>query len=69
MSLCAEGLPNTEIGRRIGMTRQTVIAWRARYEAGGSTRSPTLPRSGRLQVIDEPAVIASTLNRHPRSWP
>src|SRR3954452_13041357 len=33
--LAAEGLPDAEIARRVGMTRQTVISWRARYEAGG----------------------------------
>jgi transposase len=63
--LAAEGLPNTEIGRRVGMTRQTVIAWRARYEAGGVEALADLPRSGRPAVIDEPAVIASTLNPPP----
>jgi transposase len=45
--LAAEGLPNAEIGRRVGMTRQTVIAWRARYEAGGIQSLADLPRSGR----------------------
>src|SRR3954467_4077164 len=63
--LAAEGLPNTEIGRRVGMTRQTVIAWRARDEAGGVEVVADLPRSGRPGVIDEPAVIASTLNPPP----
>jgi Homeodomain-like domain len=52
--LAADGLPNTEIGRRVGMTRQTVIAWRARYEAASplwpicrvlaARRSSTSPR-------------------------
>src|SRR4051794_25075889 len=63
--LAAEGVSNTEIGRQIGMTRQTVIAWRARYEAGGIEALADLPRSGRPAVIDEPAVIASTLNPPP----
>ena len=63
--LAAEGLPNAEIGRRVGMTRQTVIAWRARYEAGGIQSLADLPRSGRPPVIDEPAVITSTLNAPP----
>lgn len=45
--LAAEGLPNAEIGRRVGMTRQTVIAWRTRYEAGGIAALADLPRSGR----------------------
>ncbi|TDO42233.1 transposase [Paractinoplanes brasiliensis] len=63
--LAADGLPNAEIGRRVGMTRQTVIAWRARYEAGGIGALAELPRSGRPPVIDESAVITSTLNPPP----
>jgi transposase len=63
--LAAEGLPNTEIGRRVGMTRQTVIAWRSRYQAGGIDALADLPRSGRPPVIDEAAVIVSTLNPPP----
>ena len=63
--LAAEGLPNAEIGRRVGMTRQTVLAWRARYEAGGIKALADLPRSGRPPVIDEAAVIVSTLNPPP----
>ncbi|WP_143235347.1 helix-turn-helix domain-containing protein, partial [Paractinoplanes atraurantiacus] len=57
--LAAEGLPNAEIGRQVGMTRQTVIAWRARYETGGIDALADLPRSGRPPVIDESAVISS----------
>jgi len=33
--LAAEGVPNTEIGRRVGASRPTVIGWRNRYESGG----------------------------------
>src|ERR687889_105541 len=55
--LAAEGLSNTEIGRRVGMTRQTVIAWRARYTAGGIDALADLPRSGRPPVIDEPGGV------------
>src|SRR3954466_5636278 len=63
--LAAEGLPNAEIGRRVGTTRQTVIAWRARYVAGGIDALADLPRSGRPAVIDEPTVIVSTLHPPP----
>ena len=61
----AEGWSNTEIGRRVGMTRQTVIAWRARYETGGIEALADLPRSGRPPVIDESTVITATLNPPP----
>src|SRR3954471_18877826 len=63
--LAAEGVSNTEIGRQIGMTRRTVIAWRARYEAGAIEALADLPRSGRPAVIDEPTVIVSTLHPPP----
>src|SRR4029450_617787 len=63
--LAAEGVPNAEIGRRVGMTRQTVIAWRARYATGGIGALADLPRSGRPPVIDEAAVLVSTLNPPP----
>jgi transposase len=63
--LAAEGLPNIEIGRRVGMTRQTVLAWRARYQAGGIDALADLPRSGRPPVVDEATVVASTLNPPP----
>src|SRR3954465_10552354 len=63
--LAAEGVSTPEIGRQIGMTRQTVIAWRARYQAGGIEALADLPRSGRPPVIDEPAIITQTLNPPP----
>jgi len=63
--LAADGLSNTEIGRRVGMTRQTVILWRARYEAGGIDALADLPRSGRPPVVDEAAVVVATLNPPP----
>jgi transposase len=64
--LAAEGLPHAEIGRQVGMTQQTVIAWRARYETGGIAALADLPRPGRPPVIDESAVIASALNPPPQ---
>jgi transposase len=60
--LAADGLSNSEIGRQVGMTRQTVISWRARYEAGGVDALADLPRSGRPPVVDEAAVVVATLN-------
>jgi transposase len=63
--LAAEGVSNTEIGRRVGMTRQTAIAWRARYDSGGIDAQADLPRSGRPPVTDEAALIVSTLNPGP----
>jgi len=63
--LAAEGLSNVEIGQRVGMTRQTVISWRARYAEGGIEALADLPRPGRPRVVDEAAVIVATLNAPP----
>jgi transposase len=63
--LAAEGLSNAEIGRQVGVTRQTVILWRARYEACGIDALADLPRSGRSPVVDEAAVAVATLNPPP----
>ncbi|WP_146228092.1 helix-turn-helix domain-containing protein [Micromonospora sp. S4605] len=57
--LAADGLRNAEIARRVGMTRQTVISWRARCEAGGIDALADLPRPGGLR--------SST--RRPWWWP
>jgi transposase len=63
--LAAEGLPNAEIARRVGASRQTVISWRSRYETGGIDALADLPRSGRPPTVDEPAVVVATLNPPP----
>jgi transposase len=63
--LAAEGLPNAEIARRVGVTRQTVISWRARYQAGGAAALEDLARSGRPPVHDEVAVVVATLGPPP----
>ena len=63
--LAAEGLPNAEIARRVGVTRQTVISWRARYQAGGVAALGNLARSGRPPVHDEIAVVVATLAPPP----
>jgi transposase len=59
--LAAEGVANTEIAGRVGVSRPTVNAWRDRYEAGGVAALDDLPRPGRPVVVDEIAVLAETL--------
>ena len=65
--LAAEGLPNAEIARRVGVTRPTVIQWRNRYLAGGVGALGDLERSGRPTVIDDAAVVVATLTAPPES--
>ncbi|MGQ0774407.1 MAG: helix-turn-helix domain-containing protein [Pseudonocardiales bacterium] len=59
--LAEAGVANTEIARRTGSTRPTVLAWRNRYAAGGINALRDKPRSGRPAKVDEVAVVAATL--------
>jgi transposase len=59
--LAAEGLPSAEIARRCGVSRPTVVDWRARYDAGGIAALHDAPRSGGPRRIDEIDVVAATL--------
>jgi transposase len=59
--LAADGVPNAQIARTVGVSRPTVIGWRDRYEAGGIRALEDEPRSGRPPVIDEIDVVVATL--------
>jgi transposase len=59
--LAADGVPNAEIARKVGVSRPTVISWRDRYEAGGIAALDDAPRPGRPHEIDEIEVVAATL--------
>src|ERR1700748_2421272 len=59
--LAADGMPNAEIARTVGVSRPTVIGWRDRYERGGIAALDDEQRSGRPQQIDEIEVVAVTL--------
>ena len=65
--LASEGVSNAEVARRVGVARQTVIDWRARYQAVGIAGLGDLPRSGRPPVIDDAAVVVETLTAPPQS--
>jgi transposase len=65
--LAAEGVSNTEIGRRVGVSRPTVIGWRHRFETGGIAALADEKRSGRPPVIDEVVVVTETLQPPPAS--
>ncbi len=59
--LAADGMPNAEIARIVGVSRPTVIGWRERYAQGGIERLEDEPRPGRPRVIDEIDVVIATL--------
>jgi transposase len=59
--LAADGKPNAEIARIVGVSRPTVIGWRDRYAQGGVAALEDEPRSGRPAEIDEIEVVLATL--------
>ena len=65
--LAAEGVPNAEIARRVGVSRPTGVGWRHRYDAQGLAGLVDLDRPGRPAVIDEAEVVATTLTKPPVS--
>jgi transposase len=63
--LAADGVSNTEIAELVGVSRPTVISWRARYEGSGIGGLSDEARSGRPRTIDHEAIIAATLTPPP----
>src|SRR5438445_5875812 len=60
------GKGTSEIARRLGISRPTVICWRERYHSGGIEALRDAPRSGRPKVVDEAEILARTLEPPPR---
>jgi transposase len=65
--LAAEGTPNVEIARLVGVSRPTVNAWRARYLEQGLAGLADEKRSGRNRSIDQQRIVAETLTPPPAS--
>src|SRR5271168_1492178 len=63
--LAADGMSNTEIASRTGVSRPTVIAWRARYEQSGIAGLVDRPRSGRPRRLDHGEIVSATLAPPP----
>jgi transposase len=63
--LASDGVANTAIAQRVGVSRPTVTGWRARYAARGMAGLDDEPRSGRPRHIDHRQIVAATL-RPPR---
>jgi transposase len=59
--LAADGMPNAQIARTVGVSRPTVIGWRDRYRQGGIKGLEDEPRSGRPPQISEADVVVATL--------
>jgi transposase len=64
--MAADGVSNTDIARRVGVSRQTVVSWRARYVRGGLAGLHDESRPGRPRVIDHERIITETLKPPPK---
>ena len=65
--LAADGTPNVEIARLVGVSRPTVNVWRARYAEHGMAGLDDEKRSGRKRSIDQRRIVAETLTPPPES--
>src|SRR3954454_18383727 len=65
--LAADGIGNTEIAERVGVARQTVLTWRARYRDRGLAGLDNVPKPGKPRRIDPQRIIAETLKPPPKS--
>lgn len=66
--LAADGVSNTEIAERTGVSRPTVISWRARYEQLGMAGLSDKPRSGRPRDLNHGDIVAATLAPPPAKF-
>ena len=64
--LAADGVSNTEIAARVGVSRPTVICWRSRYATSGIAGLRDEPRSGRPRTVDRVRILAATLTPPPK---
>ena len=66
--LAADGVSNTAIAVRLGVSRPTVIGWRDRYAARGLAGLEDEPRSGRPRTIDHRRIVTATLTPPPKKY-
>jgi transposase len=64
--LAADGVSNTEIAVRVGVSRPTVIGWRARYASSGMAGLVDDARSGRPRTVDRARILSATLVPPPK---
>ncbi len=63
--LAGGGLGTSEIVRRTGVSKPTVIAWKRRYAAEGIGGLADRPRPGKPRTTDDVAVVLATLEPPP----
>jgi transposase len=64
--LAADGVANSRIAELTGVTANTVLSWRGRYEERGLRGLGDLPRPGRPRELDHRAIVAETLKPPPK---
>ena len=65
MLTVADGQSTSATARRLGLSRPTVIKWRDRFAAHGIDGLDDEPRSGRPKIVDDAAILATTLDPPP----
>src|SRR3954464_5008225 len=66
--LAAEGLSNTAIAERVGVSRPTVIRGRERYQVQGLAGLSDAPRAWRPRRIDHAGIVTATLTPPPKKY-
>lgn len=64
--LANEGLANSVIAERVGVSGPTVVGWRNRYESGGMAGLADRPRPGGPRTVDRDKIISQTLKAPPK---
>src|SRR3954453_12214196 len=65
--VAADGVETPEIAEGVGVARQTVLPWRARYRDRGLAGLDDIPKPGKPRRIDPRRIIAETLRPPPKS--
>jgi transposase len=65
--LAADGIGTSEIVRRVGVSKPTVIGWRRRFAAEGIAGLDDRPKSGRSPRIDPMEIVLATLEPPPEN--
>jgi transposase len=65
--LAADGIGTSEIVRRVGVSKPTVIGWRRRFAAEGIAGLDDRPKSGRPPRIDPMEIVLATLEPPPEN--
>ena len=64
--LAGDGAGTSEIVRRSGVSKPTVIAWKSRYAAEGLSGLEDRPKPGKPRTTDDVAVVLATLEPPPQ---